>query len=95
MHCKSFLSSSTLTLNPGDPLDSVPVHRRWNVQSDELLHVRQLGLVRLRRCRSRLLALYEERFTTTDENKLDRPVLFYRSLPAPSWFQVKLLRVTV
>lgn len=76
----------------GNTFNSVSVHRRRNVRSDELLHVRQLGLVCLRRRWTRLLALHEKRSRAADENKPHRPVLFHRSLPAATYFQVAFSR---
>ena len=72
----------------GNTFHSVPVYRRRNVRSDELLHVRQLGVVRIRRGWTRLLALHEKRYGPTDENKPHRPILFHRSLPAAPRLQV-------
>lgn len=90
-----FLRAQIQMIILGNTFNSVSVHRCWNVRSDELLHVRQLGLVRICRGWTRLLAIHEKRSGAADENQPHRPVLFHRSLSAAPWLQVRTIKFSV
>ena len=68
----------------GWSVDPVPLHWRRDVFPNELLHVRQLGLVCVCRRRTHLLAVYEARPAPSYENQPHHSDLFHRLVLNPA-----------